>query len=141
MTGNRCGVQTTIQCVAVSLFLVCLITIGCSRKVTDRSQVIGRYEAHPTNGIEVLHLKPDGTYIESFKALTGIETTFSGRWEFEPYYGQPKVSLQDFPNRFSENSHKDLKSITLLGIEYGWDGKLRLYFSYDRDEYLSKKTN
>ena len=45
------------------LLLVCLVVLlGCS-KVTDRSEVIGTYEARHDNGVEILQLRPDGTYI------------------------------------------------------------------------------
>ena len=118
--------------------LMCLLFFfGCS-KVTDSSQVIGTYEAHHQNGVETLQLRPDGTYINHFKAVNGTEATNSGKWQFEPYYGEPKVSLNDFSQHFPPNSHKDTIGITLLGIEKKW-GRVRLYLSYDRDEYYTDK--
>ncbi len=121
---------------ALLLPLMCLVLLlGCS-KVTDSSQVIGTYEAHHQNGVETLQLRPDGTYIHHFKAVNGTETTYSGKWQFEPYYGEPKVSLNNFPQHFPPNSHKETIGITLLGIEKDW-GRVRLYLSYDRDEYYT----
>jgi hypothetical protein len=122
----------------LSLLLICFLGLfGCS-KVTDRSQVIGTYEAHHRNGIETLELQPDGTYKHHFSAADGIETTYSNKWEFEPYYGEPQVALHNFSPYFPQNSHTEPVGITLLGIQHGW-GAIRLYLNYDRDEYYSKK--
>jgi hypothetical protein len=122
----------------LSLVLICLVALlGCS-KVTDRSQVIGTYEAHHQNGVETLQLRADGTYTHRFKGADGIETVYSSKWEFEPYYGEPKVSLNNFPYHFPPNSQKELAGITLLGIEKDW-GRVRLYLNYDRGQYYSEK--
>jgi hypothetical protein len=131
-------VMSASKYVVLPLVLICFVAVlGCS-KVTDRSQVVGTYEAHHQNGVETLQLRSDRTYTHRFKAVDGTETAYSGKWEFEPYHGEPKVSLNSFSHHFPPNSHKEPIGITLLGIEKDW-GRVRLYLSYDQDQYYSQK--
>lgn len=117
--------------------MTCLaLLLGCS-KVTDSSQVTGTYEARHQNGVETLELRPDETYTHSFKAVDGTETAYSGKWQFEPYYGEPTVSLNEFSDYFPPGPPKKAIGITLLGVEKDW-GQVRLYLSYDRDEYYTR---
>lgn len=108
--------------------------MGCS-KVTDSSQLYGTYEARHEAGVETLKLNPDGTYTHFFKATDQTESSHSDKWNFEPYNGDPKVSLQNFSAHFPQSSHGP--GVTLLGIEREL-GKTRLYLNYDRGEFYSK---
>ena len=121
------------------LLLNCLaLLLGCSN-VTGSSQVIDTYEAHHQNGVETLELHSDGTYAHHFKPSNGTETTYSASWKFEPYGGEAKVFLDNFARHFPGNSQ--LGPIgTLLGVEKKW-GRVRLYLSYDRDQYYTKRAS
>ena len=91
----------------LSLVLISFVALfGCS-KATDRSQVVGTYEAHHQNGAETLQLRSDGTYTHRFKATDGTETGYSGKWEFEGYCGERKASLNNFSYHFPPNSQKE----------------------------------
>jgi len=111
---------------------------GCSKNV-DRSGVPGEYKATHADGIETLELHGDGTYTNRFRTLNGAETASSGKWGFEPYFGESKVEVYNFSSHFP-NPFQTGASNSLLGIEKDW-GHIRLYYSYDRDEYYSKTGN
>ena len=108
--------------------------------MTKRSEVTGTYVARPQGGVETLELRPDGTYTVHFKVAGAPESRYSDKWDFEPYGGESKVSLQNFPDHFSRDSREPTTGITLLGIERDW-GRIRLYKNYDRAEYYSKETS
>ncbi len=113
---------------------------GCSN-ITNASQVHGTYEANHQNGAEMLQLKSDGTYIDTFKASDKADTTTcTGVWEFEPYGGEPQVVLHNFCPHFSRDSEAPIGGTTLLGIERNW-GSMRLYLNYDRNQYYSRKSS
>jgi hypothetical protein len=118
----------------VFLVLLSFALSGCSQKV-ERSEVLGDYQTEHQIGVETIELGADGTYTQHFKQKDGTDTIISDRWEFEPYNGEPKVALHDFRAHFPEDPEKT--DVTLLGIEKTW-GRLRLYLSYDRDEYYSQ---
>ena len=105
--------------------------------VADRSQVIGTYEARHQNGVETLELHSDGTYTHRFKRSNGTETVYSASWKLDPYGGEPKVFVDNFAQHFPGNS-QTAPIGTLLGVEKKW-GRIRLYLSYDRDEYYTEK--
>jgi hypothetical protein len=121
-------------CIVFSALLSFALS-GCSKKV-ERSQVLGDYQTEHQNGIETIELRADGTYTQHFKQKDGADTIISDDWEFEPYNGDPKVALHNFRTHFPQPSEKGT-DVTLLGIERHW-GRLRLYLSYDRDEYYSQ---
>jgi hypothetical protein len=111
---------------------------GCSKPLTT-SEIPGVYKASFPTGLETLELKASGEYIQYFKATQGAESKATGKWEFEPFEGEPKVAIHDFSSHFPDSS-PDKVSIVLLGVDRSW-GKVRLYVSYDRDQYYSKKPN
>jgi hypothetical protein len=123
----------------VLLSISFVVLSGCSN-VTNRSEVIGTYISRHQGNVETLELHPDGTYTVRFKGAGGPDSIYSDKWNFEPYYGEPKVSLQNFSDHFPQSSPRQATGITLLGIERAW-GKIRLYRNYDRDEYFSKESN
>ncbi len=92
------------------------------------------YEAHHRNGTEILELRSDGTYTQYFTASDGMKSTFSNKWRFEPFNGEPKVALQDFTSHFPESQKAD---VVLLGADRD-GGRMRLYRSYDLDQYYIK---
>lgn len=110
---------------------------GCS-KITDKSQVVGLYEARHSNGIERLELRLDGTYIDRFGPSSGMAIEYSGIWRLDAYGGEPKVFLDNFKPHFPDPPNPGPIG-TLLGVERRW-GQTRLYLSYDRDEYYTRKS-
>ena|ERR1700734_3762943 len=112
-----------------------LALFGCSKKV-ERSEVPGNYQTDHQNGVETIELMADGTYTQHFKGRDGTDVRSSDTWEFEPYNGEPKIALHNFRSHFLQSSEKTA-DVTLLGIEKDW-GRIRLYLSYDRDEYYSQ---
>ena len=113
------------------LMLVCLAGFwACSNKI-DPSQIAGRYEARHQNGRETLDLRSDGTYAHEFIAANGTKSMSSNKWRFEPFEGEPKVALYDFTPEFPESQRGN---IVLLDVEKTL-GRLRLYRSYDLDQY------
>jgi hypothetical protein len=116
-----------------SAMLMCFVALlGCSKPV-DRLEVPGPYKAVHKNGAETLELRPDGTYIHRVRAADGSASTQSNRWRFEPFEGEPKVALDDFTPHFPESQKADV----LLDVEKDW-GRVRLYLSYDLDQYYLK---
>lgn len=118
------------------LFLFLAIA-GCS-KITDKSQVVGVYEARHSIGIERLELRLDGTYFYEFRPSSGMAIKYSGVWRLDPYGGEPKVFLDNFSSHFPDAPDSGPIG-TLLGVERRW-GQMRLYLSYDRDEYYTRKS-
>lgn len=121
-------------CILFSMLLLFALS-GCSKKV-ERSQVLGEYQTEHQNGVETIVLRGDGTYTQHFKQKDGTDTIISDHWEFEPYSGEPRIALHNFKAHFPRSSEKEA-DVTLLGIEKK-SGRLRLYLSYDRDEYFSQ---
>lgn len=113
---------------------VCIVALGACSNEVKPSQISGRYEAHHDNGFETLDLHPDGTYTHEFMARDGTKSTSSDRWKFEPFEGEPKVALYDFTPRFPHSQSGDV----LLGVEKA-RGRIRLYRSYDLDQYYAKE--
>jgi hypothetical protein len=123
-------VMTNSRAVLI-LMLVCLAGfLACSNKI-DPSQIAGRYEARHQNGSETLDLRSDGTYTHEFIGANGTKSMSSNKWRFEPFEGEAKVALYDFTPEFPKSQRGD---IVLLGVEKTW-GRLRLYRSYDLDQY------
>src|SRR5277367_773815 len=115
------------------LLLFAVMGAGCS-KITDSSQILGVYQARQSDGVETIELRVDGTYIHRFNRSTGTATDeYSATWKLEPYGGEPKVFLDNFKPSFP-NAPNPGPIGTLLGIEKKW-GQIRLYLSYDRDQY------
>jgi hypothetical protein len=104
--------------------------------VYNSSTLIGSYEAHHNLGVEKLELRSGGTYTHRFKPSDGGEKVYSSTWKFEPYDGEPKAELDNFVQYFP-GSHQDGPIGTFLGIEKKW-GRIRLYLSYDRDQFYTK---
>jgi len=122
---------------AFALGLTCaVVLLGCS-EVIDRSQMIGSYEARHQNGVEILTLRPDDTYILKFSAVDSSESTSSGKWEFEPFEGEPKVALHNFSSHLFKQPQVKA-DLSLLDIENRW-GRIRLFVSHDLDQYYLKK--
>jgi hypothetical protein len=88
--------------------------------------------------LEVLELRPDGEYTQRFNGKQGVESTAAGRWEFEPYAGEGKVVMHNFSSHFPGAS-PDKVDAFLLGVDRNW-GTIRLYFSFDRDQYYLKNS-
>jgi hypothetical protein len=106
---------------------------GCSKEI-DPSRLAGTYEAHHRNGSEIIELRSDGSYTQHFTAPDGMKSTYSNNWRFESFHGEPKIALQGFTSHFPESKNAD---IVLLGVEKDW-GRIRLYRSYDLDQYYVK---
>jgi hypothetical protein len=121
--------------IVISALSSLVALFGCSKKV-ERSQVLGEYEVEHQNGVETIELRSNGTYTQIFKRKDGTEATVTDTWDFEPYNGEPKVALHNFSAHFSQSPEKGA-DVTLLGIEKDW-GRIRLYLSYDRDDYYSR---
>jgi hypothetical protein len=120
---------------AFLLPLTCLaMLLGCS-KVNNSSEIVGKYEAHHQNGVETLELRSDGTYTHQFKSSNGNETVYSASWKLDPCGGESKVFLDHFAQHFPGSSQTGPIG-TLLGVEKRW-GRIRLYLSYDRDQYYT----
>lgn len=119
------------------LLLFAVLVAGCS-KITDSSQIVGVYQARHPEAVETIELRADGTYIYHFNRSTGTAAEeYSATWKLEPYGGEPKVFLDNFKPRFP-NAPNPGPIGTLLGIEKRW-GQIRLYLSYDRDQYYTRK--
>ena len=133
---------TRVQEIMLRLALVSLAVVssallfGCSKPVGP-SDIPGVYEATLPTGFETLELKPDGEYVQHFKGKQGVESTVGGKWEFEPYGGEPKVAMHNFSSHFPDSS-PDKVYILLLGADRSW-GRIRLYYSYNLDQYYSRK--
>jgi len=114
--------------------LFCLMGLcACSKKI-DPSKLVGRYEAHSSNGLETIELWPNGTYTQHFTGADGVKSTYSNTWNFEPFEGEPKVALRDFTSHFPESQKAD---VALLSVQRDW-GRIRLYRSYALDQYYVK---
>jgi hypothetical protein len=122
------------------LFLLFTVMVaGCS-KISDGSQLVGVYQARHPDGVETIELRADGTYTYRFNGSTKTATEeYSATWKLEPYGGESKVSLDNFKPRFP-NAPNPGPIATLLGVEKKW-GQMRLYLSYDRDQYYTRKPN
>ncbi len=118
------------------LLLFAMMVAGCS-KITDSSQIVGVYHAGHSDGVETIELRADGTYIYRFNGSTGTAIEeYSATWKLEPYGDEPKVFLDNFKPRFP--NAPNLGPIgTLLGVEKKWK-QIRLYLSYDRDQYYTR---
>jgi len=114
---------------------VCIIGLGACCNEVNPSQISGRYATRHQNGFETLDLHPDGTYMHEFTATNGTKSTSSVRWKWEPFEGEPKVALYDFTPRFPRSQSG---GVVLLGVEKAW-GRIRLYRSYDLDQYYAKE--
>ena len=114
--------------------LFCFVNLyGCSKNI-DASKLVGRYEAHSRNGFETIELGSNGTYIQYFTSADRVKSTYSNTWKFEPIRGEPKVALRNFTSHFPESQKAD---VVLLSIQKDW-GRIRLYRSYDLDQYYVK---
>jgi hypothetical protein len=118
-------------CYAMLLYLIGVC--ACSREI-DPSKLPGMYEAHPDNGLEIIELRPNGTYTQYFTAANAVKATTSNSWKFEPFNGEPKIALQGFTSHFPGSPKAD---VVLLGVQRNW-GRIRLYRSYDLDQYYVK---
>ena len=117
------------------LALACLsLVFGCSNAIS-RSELVGKYEAHHENGLEVLELRADGTYTHRFQPVSGNESQYSSNWRLEPYGGEPKVFVDSFASNFPEKSETQPIG-TLLGVEKK-AGLIRLYVSYGQNLYYT----
>jgi len=110
--------------------------LGCT-KVTNSSELVGKYEAHHRNGVETLELRADGTYVSEFKSSDGKEMRYSSSLKLGPDGWEPKVFFDNFVQHFPGTQESPIG--TLVGIE-NRGGKIRLYVSYDRDLYYTKTT-
>src|SRR5437868_2174104 len=113
--------------------LLIIQTCACSKDI-DPSKLPGTYEAHFKTGVEILTLRTDGTYTQYFTPADGVTSTYSNRWKFEPFDGEPKIALQCFTSHFPESSKGD---IVLLGVQREWD-RTRPYRSYALEQYYVK---
>ena len=114
----------------VGLFGLC----ACSKKI-DLSRLAGRFEASHENGFETIELRQDGSYTHYFRASAGANTIYSNSWKAEPFEGEPKVALRGFTPHFPDAQGGDN---ALLDVEKDW-GYIRLYRSFDLDQYYQKK--
>jgi len=125
---------STVRLLVVSSVLLCLIELCACSKEVDGSKVSGTYEARHRNGVEIIELRPDGTYTQYFTAPDGMKSTFSNNWRFERFDGEPKLALQGFTSHFPEAQKAD---VILLDVDRD-GGRMRLYRSYDLDQYYLK---
>lgn len=126
-------VMTTRRAILIMMPMCLAGFWACSTKI-DPSQIAGRYEARHRNGSERLDLRSDGTYSHEFIAANGTKSTSSNKWRFEAFEREPKVALFDFTPGFPGSQSGDP---ILLGVEKAW-GRIRLYRSYDLDQYYVK---
>ena len=116
---------------------LCLIGLcACSTEI-DPSKLTGSYEAHTSAGVETVQLNSNGTYTQYFTTATGTKSTYSGTWKFEPFGGEPKIALRDFASHFTHSPRAD---VVLLSVQKDW-GRVRLYRSYDLDQYYVKASS
>jgi len=69
--------------------------VGCTKQI-DRSTVVGRYQASHDNGVELLELKADGTYVYQYRASDGREVRNTNKWEFECLDEKPMITFSQF---------------------------------------------
>lgn len=110
---------------------------GCSRDLS-RPDVIGKYAARHAAGSETIELRPDNTYVHTFKPVVGSELRNTDKWEFTDYGDGKKVALYNFYSHFPPTSPG--AEIMLLGVHQEW-GRVRLYVSYDLNLYYSKASS
>jgi hypothetical protein len=81
-------------------FLIIALTafsqLDCSGEKLDRSMVLGVYSFQSNQGIELLILKSDSTYLQSFTALNGDQFSNSGTWEFYFEGNTPRIKFKEF---------------------------------------------
>src|SRR5436853_5658763 len=67
--------------IVAPIVLSCSLLSACSKPAA--SDVPGVYSARRSYGIEMLHLRTDGSYEQAFTSH-GIARTNSGKWTFHP---------------------------------------------------------
>jgi len=120
------------------LLLVAIISCigGCSGQI-GAGELAGSYKLTQANGFEILDLRENGNYVCEVHTSKGMKKTYSSTWKFEPFDGEPKVFVEDFPQGSVNADQRPLVG-TLLGIRKSW-GRIRLYVSYDENLYFSKQ--
>jgi hypothetical protein len=118
---------------------VCFILFwGCSNRLSD-AELSGKYQLRQNNSIETIELNPDGTYVYRAQTPSSPTRTYSSHWRFDPYQGEPQVSLDNFPQGAPDDPQRPLVG-TLLGIKKSW-GRIRLYVNYDLNLYYLKQSS
>jgi len=86
--------NVTVICFVVFLFAAVLFN-GCSKQVTSAT-VVGRYVANHKQAVDVLDVRPDGTYILNYSPSLGNGVTNTGTWTFEYRNGEPRLAFSKF---------------------------------------------
>lgn len=79
----------------VGLLVAAVLLNGCSKQVSS-STVVGRYIANHKQAVDVLDVKPDGTYILNYSPSQGKGVTNMGTWTFEYRNGEPRLAFSKF---------------------------------------------
>lgn len=82
----------TFLIIALSVFS----QLDCSGERIDRSMVSGAYLFQSNQGVELLILKSDSTYLQLFTALNGDQSSNSGTWEFYFEGNTPRIKFREF---------------------------------------------
>lgn len=80
--------------ILISCFVL-LNNTSCTQKI-ERSIVVGKYIAKQDNGIDILELKSDGTYIYYYRFYDGMELKNSNKWEIEYQNNETRITFDKF---------------------------------------------
>ena len=115
-----------------------VVIFGCTSKV-DRSMVVGKYYANYKNAVEILELKPDGSYEYYFKSPANFEIRHSNRWEFGYEDGIPIITFDQFVFGFPAYGAQ-IPGFWRVEVERSfWARNLRLGIEPDVGYYFEKK--
>ena len=106
-----------------ALILGCSVSAACSSPV-EREIVVGKYVGVRNGASEILDLRADGTYSQTYKPHEGEQLLRTNIWEFETVSGAPNVVLHDF-RPFLYKERFPTEGIFLIRATKTW-GKIQL---------------
>lgn len=120
--------------IPVLLSLTCLTS--CFSSEIRRTELIGSYGARYDYGLEVLVLKADGTYQQTFYYNDGAVLKNTGRWEYpaRDAVSENSLLLEDamvVDNFHGEPAAKVRKMNWFIGPERTISGRIQLSFNPD----------